>query len=251
MWNSSGINSSPLLFNIFINDLFFFVLKCDICNFADDNTMYFCNKLLSKILANLRFDLKSVLMWFTVNSLNPNPGKFQYMILGKCVTNQLSLFINGIKIERTSEVVLLGITIDDQLTFKTHIEYICRMAKYKLRALQRIRNYLSTEKARLLATAFINSQFYYAPLIWMFAGKTLISKVQKIHFRTLQVVYNTYEKSYNELLILNRDISIHQKHLHFLATDVYKSVNNLNPKFMSICLSRFDHFVGMALKRLF
>ena len=55
------------------------------------------------------------------------------------------------------------------------------MAKYKLRALQRIRNYLNTEKARLLATAFINSQFYHAPLIWMFAGKTRISKVQKIH----------------------------------------------------------------------
>ena len=57
--------------------------------------------------------------------------------------------------------MLLGITIDDQLNFSTHIEYICRMAKYKLRASQRIRNYLSTEKARLLATAFINSQFYY------------------------------------------------------------------------------------------
>ena len=79
------------------------------------------------------------------------------MILGKCITNQLSLFINGIKIERTSEVVLLEITIDDQLTFETHLEYICRMDKYNLRALQRIRNCLSTEKARLLATAFINS----------------------------------------------------------------------------------------------
>ena len=66
----------------------------------------------------------------------------------------------------------------------------------------------------------------------MFAGKSLISKVQKIHFRALQMVYNTYEKSYNELLILNRDISIHQKHLHFLVTEVYKSVNNLNPQFM-------------------
>ena len=94
-----------LLFNIFINDLFFFVLKCDICNFADDNnTVYSCNKLLSKILANLRFDLKNVLMWFTVSSLSLNPGKFQYMILGKSVTNQLPLFINGIKIERTSEL---------------------------------------------------------------------------------------------------------------------------------------------------
>ena len=65
------------------------------------------------------------------------------------------------------------------------------MAKYKLRALQRIRDYLSTEKARLLASAFRNSQFYYATLIWMLAGKSLISKVQKIHFRTLQVVYST------------------------------------------------------------
>ena len=66
----------------------------------------------------------------------------------------------------------------------------------------------------------------------MFAGKTLVSKVQKIPFRTLHVVYNTCEKSYDELLILNRDISIHEKHLHFLATEVYKSVNNLNPQFM-------------------
>ena len=195
----------PLLFMIFINDLFFFDLKCDICNFANDNTMYSCNKLFSKSLANLQFDLKNVLMWFTDNSLSPNTGKFHYMILEKCVTNQLSLFINGFKRERTSEVVLLGITIDDQLTFKTHIEYIFLMAKYKLRALQRIRNYLSTEKARLLVTVFINSQFYYPPLIWIFPGKTLISKVQKIHIRTLQVVCNTYEKSYHELFILNRE----------------------------------------------
>ena len=51
------------------------------------------------------------------------------------------------------------------------------------------------------------------------------------------MVYNTYKKSYNELLILNRDISIHQKHLHFLAKEVYKSVNNLNPQFMWNCFN--------------
>ena len=66
--------------------------------------------------------------------IKSEPGKFQCIILGKCLTNQPSLFINGIKIEKTSDVVLLGITIDDQLTFKTQREYICRMAKYKLRA---------------------------------------------------------------------------------------------------------------------
>ena len=46
------------------------------------------------------------------------------------------------------------------------------------------------------------------------------------------MVYNTYEKSYNELLNLNRDISIHQKHAHILPMEVYKSVNNLSLQFM-------------------
>ena len=115
----------PLLFNIFINELFFFVWKCDISKNAVDSTIYSCNKLLNNILVNLCFDLKGVLMWFRVNSLNPNTGKLQYIILGKCASNQLSFFINSIKIERTSEDMLLGIITDDQLTFKTHIQYIC------------------------------------------------------------------------------------------------------------------------------
>ena len=80
-------------------------------------------------------------MRFTVKSLKPNPDKFQYIISGKWVANQLSSFVNGIKIERTS--MLLGIKIDDQLTFKMHTKHVCPVAKYKLRALQRIRNYLS------------------------------------------------------------------------------------------------------------
>ena len=87
-----GLILGPLLFNVFINDLFFLVLKCDISNFAVDSTIYSCNKLLNNILVNLCFDLKGVLMWFKVNLLNPNTGKFQYMILGKCVSNQLSFF---------------------------------------------------------------------------------------------------------------------------------------------------------------
>ena len=144
--------------------MFFFVLTCDTCNFADGKTMYSCNKLLSKILANLCFDLKNVLMWFTVNSLNPNSGKFQYIILGKYVTNQLSLFINGIKIEITSEVVLLGIRKDNQLTFKTHIEKYVEWLNINY-AITKDKKLLSTEKARFISYC-LHSQFYYAPLIY-------------------------------------------------------------------------------------
>ena len=128
------------------------------------------------------------------------------------VTNpdiKVNLFLDGNKIEKFQEVVLLGITIDDKLSIKTHIENICRKVKYKLHALQHIRKYLSTDKAKTLFNAFINSQFYYAPLIWMFAGKLLMSRVQKNHFRSLQVVHNTYDTTYDELLSMDSDASIH------------------------------------------
>ena len=58
----------------------------------------------------------------------------------------------------------------------------------------------------------------------MFASKTAINKILKIHYRTLQVVYREYHKSYEELLQINKDISIHQKHLRILALDVYKNI---------------------------
>ena len=64
----------------------------------------------------------------------------------------------------------------------------------------------------MLANAvFINSQFNYAPLAWMFAGKTSINKICKMHHRTLQVIHHDYQKSYNELLDINKDVNICQK----------------------------------------
>ena len=69
--------------------------------------------------------------------------------------------------------------------------------------------------------------------IWMLTSKMSINKICKLHYRTLKVVYNEYDKSYEEeLLEMNKPASIHQRHLQFLATEVYKSLMHLNPGFM-------------------
>ena len=74
----------PLLFNAFLNDLFMFIDNCEICNFVEDNnTLYSGEMELSSILENIKHDTKIVLKLFRINSLKANPGKFQFMILGK------------------------------------------------------------------------------------------------------------------------------------------------------------------------
>ena len=65
-------------------------------------------------------------------------------------------------------------------------------------------------------------------MIRMFVGKTLISKVQKIYHKTLHAVLETYEKSYEDLLFINDDISIHQNHLHFLAPEIFNKSSVIN-----------------------
>ena len=234
VWNeikrgaSQGSILGPLLFNVFINDIFMFIEKSEICNFADDNTIHDCGKDLSNILENLKHDMQILLKWFRINSLQANPGKFQFRILGKKNRNSAKLIINSTETEETKQVVLLGITIDNLLTFNEHIDNLCRIANYKLHALRRTRKYLSLKKAKLLCNAFINSQFNYAPLVWMFCRK---KQYLKIHHKALKMVYNS-NKNYNELLRDNNEFSIHQRHLRALICEVFKSLNNLNSEFM-------------------
>ena len=88
VWNEikrgvpQGSILGPMLFNVFINDIFMVIEQSEICNFADDNTIYDCGKDLSNILEKLKHDMKVLLKWFRINNLQVNPGKFQFMILG-------------------------------------------------------------------------------------------------------------------------------------------------------------------------
>ena len=94
--------------------------------------------------------------------------------------------------------------------------------------LRRIRKYLGIEKTSILANAIIESQFNYAPLIWMFSSKMAINKMCK-HYRFLKVVYNEYDKSFEELLEINKSASIT---ISSYFEQVYKSLMHLNPGFM-------------------
>ena len=101
-----------------INDLFFSVKKSEVRNFADDNTLYRGDNNLDLVFINLSTDLSNVMDWFKINSLKANLGKFQFMILGANKNDYFNLNVAGKVIPSSSEVKLLGITIDYELKFK-------------------------------------------------------------------------------------------------------------------------------------
>ena len=134
---------------------------------------------------------------------------------------------------------MLAIAIDKKLTFKQHIENICQKAQYKLHALRCIKNFLTIEKAKILGNTFMDIHFNYAPVLWMFCRKTLYSNIEKIHHKTLKVIYESND-TYDNLLLQSNTVSVHQRHLRFLMTEIYKSISQLNPQFIWSYFTRKD-----------
>ena len=81
--------------------------------------------------------------------------------------------------------------------------------------------------------AFITSQFSYCPLLWMSHSRTMNNRIDKIYEKALKLVYK-YETNFSldDSLKKNKSVSIHQRSLQILATEIYKVRNNLGPEIM-------------------
>ena len=145
----------PILFNLFINDLFFFMEIASMHNFADDNTLSAWGETLSKLIGMLGSESNIVIDWFTKKEMI-NPDKFQAIILDKQKSNLTNIpwTIDNQTIKSVPSVELLGIHLDDKLNFCLRISNICRSAANKLNALMRLKSYLNFNGKRVLINSY-------------------------------------------------------------------------------------------------
>ena len=78
----------PLLFNIFISDVFYFMQKAYICNFADDNSLYSIEHNFKEVKTILKKNFELLKVWFYENHIVSNPGKYHYLIINNNIANE-------------------------------------------------------------------------------------------------------------------------------------------------------------------
>ena len=146
-----------------------------------------------------------------------NPGKFEIMFLGSKIDNsKITFSIENKQIKCKREVKLPGIIIGEKCTFTKHIANICSLVNNRLRALTRIRRFLSTEQTKYLSEAYIMSAFKYCPLIWMFCNKTSNNQINKIHKRTLRLVYEMEDANFEDLLLKDNSWNVHENNIYVI-----------------------------------
>ena len=150
-----------------MNDLFFALEDVEVCNFADDTIPFVCDLEFNIALNKLEEHSAIALTCFEINYMKLNSDKCHLLVSGHQY-EEMFVNIGKDKIWESKSVKLLGITIDKELKFDKHIDQVCLKANKKLNVLSRMQNFLSAKKRKVIFNSFIESQFKYCPLIWMF-----------------------------------------------------------------------------------
>ena len=108
-------------------------------------------------------------------------------------------------------------------------EVLTAMKMYKAFA---IRPFLNREKAKILLTSIVMSNLSYCPLIWMFCSKSANKKINRTNKRALRLLYEDYDSSFEQLLEKDGSITMHQRNLQNLMTEIYKTINQINPAYI-------------------
>ena len=221
----------PMIFNIYINDLFYHFLNTFVCNLADDTTPYACDIDLPTLLRNLKHDTLIATIWFEENYMKLNQDKCHFLLAGNTPEFLWAKVGNELIWESRYEK-LLGLTIDKNLNFNQHLSILCKEVSAKVSALARMVKIIPFEKKRFIMKSFIESKFSYCPLIWMFCSRKMNRKINHIHERALRLVYEDCVTSFEDLLIKDKSVSIHHRNIQKVAIEMFKVKNDLCPKFI-------------------
>ena len=118
------------------------------------------------------------------------------------------------------------------MRFDEHVSKLCKKASQKLHAIARVSRYMNTEKRCIIMNAFINSQFGYFLLVWMFHSRSLNNRINRIQERALRIVYYDNLSTFNELLLRDVSVTVHERNIQILAVELYKVINDLAPDIM-------------------
>ena len=112
--------------------------------------------------------------------------------------------MSNITVMSEEKVKHLRIYIDNTLNFDYHISQLCKKTGKKIHALTRVFKYMNISQRKLIANAFIMSQFSYCPLIWTFHSRAMEHRISRIHERSLRLIYpNQHQLAFKELLEKN------------------------------------------------
>ena len=243
----------PTLFLLFINDLPLFVKYCFSDFFADDATFHTHDKILENVEKKLQCGADNAKDWSRQNKMHIHYDKTNYMILGALNKQsdpyEFDLRIDGNQIKKTHNQKLLGVHIDDKLSWSSHIDNLCSTISSKISLLRQLSKYVSIDVQKKFYQGYILPLIDYGSVVWGTTSASNLDKISKLQKRAARIIlhadFNTPSAEMFETLDW---LPIVKRLKYNKAVFTYRAMNNLTPQYISDLLKPVSETHNRALR---
>ena len=213
----------PLLFILYINDIVNTTSLLELILFADDTTLLFSHPDIASQNDIINIELQEICNWFQANKLSVNATKTNYMVLGTPQSTRkfidinqnidnlndseltsssdvekvkLNIKLDGVSLNRVSSTKFLGVIIDENLTWKNHIDAISKTILRNIGVLTKLKHFVPENILYSLYCTLILPYINYGVLIWGNTCKIYLDKIFKLQKWAIRTISNSHYRSH-------------------------------------------------------
>ena len=207
----------PLLFILYINDIINTSSILEFILFADDTTIVYSHQDISSQITMINKELEEINNWFKANKLSVNASKTNCMLLGTrqmiskidnhaSQQQEVDIILDDKKLERVTKTKFLGVTIDENLTWKYHIDCISKTISRNIGIINKLKHFIPEYILYTLYCTLILPYINYGILIWGNTCKMYLDKLLKLQKWALRTISNSHYRSHSTPLFVKYNI---------------------------------------------
>ena len=181
----------PLLFLLYINDIYNVCPNLCPILFADDTNLFISGENITDLYTSMNAALDKILVWLRTNKLSINIEKTHYMLFTNKKSKNipiLPLYMNNIPLHKTTTTKFLGVVIDDKLTFKDHVDYIRKKISKNIGIISKAKQYFDVHTLSTLYYTFIFPYLSYCIEVWGSASVVHLNSLLKLQKRVCRII---------------------------------------------------------------
>ncbi len=231
----------PLLFLIYVNDIANST-TLQILSFADDTTASMSSANIQSLYRNMNVQLEQLNTWFRANRLCLNVKKTKYILFRphqSLMRPYEDIYLDGERVNQISHnsdetsFKFLGIYIDETLSWKYHVNKVCKKISSANYVINKVKNILPHSSLRNLYLSLIHSQINYGLLIW--GGSKALGQVFKLQKKSIRIIHSKPYNSHTEPLFKQSEIlKIHHQYILNVSMFMYQLKHDNLPKSFDI-----------------
>ena len=238
----------PLLFLLYINDLYKAYSDSNIILFADDTNIFFKHKNVVNLFQTANQNLKKVAEWFKANKLSLNVKKTNYTFFHKrshrddIPLKLPDLSIDNINIKRTSCIKFLGVLIDENLNWGDHIKHVNNKIAKGIGLLYRARIFLDKHCLKSIYHSFIHPYVTYANIAWASTFPSNIKSIYRKQKKAVRIICNCHRYHHADPLFKSLKVmNIYQVNIFQIISLIHKCIKNRAPNFLNSMFQFIQH----------